>query len=436
MVNGQDGATATPAQVSGPPGLVSFGFSRTAPRKRLAEGREGPPGQRGEEEEEEKDFLRAVEGRELHSVRPPAEAPRELVIPLLPRGRGRGAAPEDAVLCQAVQELIEESQRALQQPSDGAEAADPSLAIPLLARAGAETEAAAAPSVGADYEAVPVEAYGLAMLRGMGWKPGEGIGRTFKQVVKPRENPLRPKGLGLGASLAPSPAPAPPGNKRASEEPEGLAPGRAVLVLAGPHRGLYGKVEGLDPDNARAVVRLAASGQAATLSEYVLRPVSCQEYEKQAKGPGRPPGDPQAGGAGQGAKKKGQKRKQPPTTPHWLRRDLRVRFVDKRHHKGRYYNTKMIIEDVLSPDTCVCRTDEGRLLEGLREDMLETLIPKEEKATVMVVLGPQRGQVGRILARDKERSQALVQLLQEGEGTVLRLDFDAVCQYVGPVAED
>ncbi|XP_044540278.1 G-patch domain and KOW motifs-containing protein-like [Gracilinanus agilis] len=433
MAQGQDGAKATPAPAPGPPDLVSFGFSRTAPRKRLAEGREGLPGQRGgeEEEEEEKDFLRAVEGRELRSVRPPPEPPRELVIPLLPRGRGRGPAPEDAVLCQAVQELIQESQQALQQRSDGAEAADPSLAIPLLARAGTETEAA--PCVGADYEAVPVEAYGLAMLRGMGWKPGEGIGRTFKQVVKPRENPLRPKGLGLGASLAPSPEPNQPRSKGASEEPEGLAPGRAVLVLAGPHRGLYGKVEGLDPDNARAVVRLAASGQAATLSEYVLRPVSCQEYERQAKGPGRPPGDPQT----EGAKKKGLKRKQPPQTPHWLRRDLRVRFVDRRHHKGRYYNTKMIIEDVLSPDTCVCRTDEGRLLEGLREDMLETLIPKEEKAAVMVVLGPQRGQVGRILGRDKERSQALVQLLQgEGEGTVLRLDFDAVCQYVGPVAED
>lgn len=36
-------------------------------------------------------------------------------------------------------------------------------------------------STEADYESVPVEAYGLAMLKGMGWKKGEGIGRTFKQ---------------------------------------------------------------------------------------------------------------------------------------------------------------------------------------------------------------------------------------------------------------
>jgi hypothetical protein len=38
-------------------------------------------------------------------------------------------------------------------------------------------------STEADYDSVPVEVYGLAMLKGMGWKAGEGIGRTFKQCV-------------------------------------------------------------------------------------------------------------------------------------------------------------------------------------------------------------------------------------------------------------
>ena len=33
----------------------------------------------------------------------------------------------------------------------------------------------------ADYESVPVEAYGLAMLKGMCWNKEDGIGRTFKQ---------------------------------------------------------------------------------------------------------------------------------------------------------------------------------------------------------------------------------------------------------------
>ncbi|XP_074163427.1 G-patch domain and KOW motifs-containing protein [Sminthopsis crassicaudata] len=424
MAHGESDAAA-----SAPPGPVSFGFSRTANRKRLAEGREGP-------REEEKDLVRAVEGRELRTVRPPDQAPRELVIPVLRRGHGQREAPnkaglpEEGVLRQAVEELLEESRRALEE-GPGSEASVASMAIPLVAR----VEADAAPeSVGADYEAVPVEAYGLAMLRGMGWKPGEGIGRTFKQVVKPRENPLRPKGLGLGASLAPPSGPPGPSRENA-EEPAGLAPGRAVLVTAGPHKGLRGLVEGLDPDNARALVKLAPSGQVATLSEHVLQPLA----ESQSRDPKLGRGDPKGRGAPE--EKKGQKRKLSPArerqAPHWLRRDLRVRFVDKKHHKGRYYNTKMIIEDVLSPDTCVCRTDEGRLLEGLREDMLETLIPKEEKARVMVVLGPQAGQLGRLLGRDREKSLALVQLLhEEGQGTVLQLDYDAVCHYVGPVTED
>lgn len=39
-------------------------------------------------------------------------------------------------------------------------------------------------STEADYESIPVEAYGLAMIKGMGWNKEEGIGRTFKQWVK------------------------------------------------------------------------------------------------------------------------------------------------------------------------------------------------------------------------------------------------------------
>lgn len=32
----------------------------------------------------------------------------------------------------------------------------------------------------ADYEQVPIEQYGLAMLRGMGWEEGHGVGKTSR----------------------------------------------------------------------------------------------------------------------------------------------------------------------------------------------------------------------------------------------------------------
>ncbi|KAK2082802.1 hypothetical protein P7K49_038038 [Saguinus oedipus] len=422
---------------------ISFGFTRTSARKRLADlgDGEGPS-------PEEKDFLKSVEGRELQSVKP-QEAPKELIIPLSqsgyrrqPPARSPGPSTDsealvDGVLSQAVKELIEESKKSLEERENVH--VDPTLAIPMIQKgctpsgegADSEPQAETVPEE-ANYAVVPVEAYGLAMLRGMGWKPGKGIGRTFNQVVKPCVNSLRPKGLGLGANLTEAQALTPTGPSRMprpdeqgkdkEDQPQGLVPGGAVMVLSGPHRGLYGKVEGLDPDNVRAMVRLAVGSRMVTISEYCLRPVSQQEFDKNALDLSEQ--------NGLAAKIE----KAAPRSQHWLHRDLRVRFVDKMYKGGQYYNTKMIIEDVLSPDTCVCQTDEGRVLEGLREDMLETLVPKAEGDRVMVVLGPQAGRVGHLLSRDRARSRALVQLPRENQ--VVELHYDAVCQYTGPSDTD
>lgn len=95
----------------------------------------------------------------------------------------------------------------------------------------------------------------------------------------------------------------------------------------------------------------------------------------------------------------------------------------------------MRIEDVLTPNICVCRTEEGRFLDGefsrftaefhstysnpysfnwcslyssifpsmmplclhdnvdVKQTMLETIVPKTDSEDVMVVLGEHRGQV-------------------------------------------
>ncbi|KAL2768750.1 G-patch domain and KOW motifs-containing protein [Daubentonia madagascariensis] len=456
---------------------ISFGFTRTSARRRLAD-----PGDGAGPAPEEKDFLKTVEGRELQSVKP-SEAPKELIIPLIQNGHRRQPPAQppgpsmdtgalvDGVLSQAVKEIIEESKKSLEERENAG--IDPTLAIPMIQKGGtpnregadSEPRAETMPEE-ADYEAVPVEAYGMAMLRGMGWKPGEGIGRTFNQVVKPRVNSLRPKGLGLGANLTEAQVLAPTGSsdmprpdkeqeKDKEDQPQALVPGGAVVILSGPHRGLYGKVEGLDPDNVRAMVRLAVGSRVVTVSEYCLRSVSQQEFDKNSLDLRQQNGTASSWKALQNhdlpvqqenseRKRKylpdrqdgpvAKSEKAAPRSQHWLHRDLRVRFVNKLHKGGRYYNTKMTIEDVLSPDTCVCRTDEGRVLEGLREDMLETLVPKAEGDCVMVVLGPHTGRVGHLLDRDRARSRALVQL--QGENQVVELHYDAVCQYVGPSDTD
>ncbi|KAI9765834.1 MAG: hypothetical protein M1840_007116 [Geoglossum simile] len=54
-----------------------------------------------------------------------------------------------------------------------------------------------------DYAAVPVEEFGAALLRGMGWKEGDVVGKRKDQVSKPRAVERRPALLGIGAKEVP-----------------------------------------------------------------------------------------------------------------------------------------------------------------------------------------------------------------------------------------
>ena len=54
-----------------------------------------------------------------------------------------------------------------------------------------------------DYAAVPVEEFGSALLRGMGWKKGDVIGKRKDQIAKPRDVIRRPALLGIGAKEVP-----------------------------------------------------------------------------------------------------------------------------------------------------------------------------------------------------------------------------------------
>lgn len=91
------------------------------------------------------------------------EGPTVDVIPMANRSSTRGAPTEDDAFKQDVDELPEE----------------------------ATLEA---------YERIPVSQFGAAMLRGMGWKPGEPASRDKKRgIVEPWLPPSRPALLGIGA---------------------------------------------------------------------------------------------------------------------------------------------------------------------------------------------------------------------------------------------
>ena len=57
-------------------------------------------------------------------------------------------------------------------------------------------------------------------------------------------------------------------------------------------------------------------------------------------------------------------KKSAPPAPRdtWLRPNLRVRLIDE---DSKYYNTKVRVEDVVSPYSCVVRTESGRVLDDV-----------------------------------------------------------------------
>ncbi|XP_019963524.2 G-patch domain and KOW motifs-containing protein [Paralichthys olivaceus] len=479
---------------------VSFGFTKTLSKFKV-------PAADALTNKEDKDYLTGIDRNELQSSKP-TEKTKELIIPLIQKNRWHrpdraghseesgGKTQEttreiDSADSLAVKELIEDSRRQLEQWENGPQTqTDPNLRIPLLMQNkvpegfedGEHVQVDLRPesSTEADYESIPVEAYGIAMLKGMGWKKGEGIGRTFKQDVKPIEHQLRPKGLGLGADrseikdLEPTKhkRPPKPGEEREKEEELVMGPGGCVLVESGAHKELYGKIEGVDPDNARAVVKLAIGGKTVTISQHAIKLVGRKEYDKYSKDLSRlsrahkekekerekererqeekerrsNDDEVKHKSSEKDRGKDDRKRKhressrdrekppvkearRPPAPRSWLQRDLKVRFIDKAFKGGRYYNSKMCVEDVLTPTTCVVRTEEGRLLDDVRQDMLETIVPKSENDSIMVVLGEHRGQVGHILQRDKNKCRAIVQL--DRNEKVFTLDYDSMCHYVG-----
>ncbi|OQR70223.1 G patch domain and KOW motifs-containing protein-like [Tropilaelaps mercedesae] len=320
------------------------------------------------------------------------------------------------------------------------------------------------------YEEMPIEEFGTALLRGMGWKPGRAIGaRASAGEVKPIEVKIRPKGLGLGAEqlLRSLQEQQENENKKKDNEKEKLIVKRGafVRIIGGTHRGKYGQVDAMDEDAARVHISLALTKDKVACNEALLVAVSKQEYNdfgkclnrdryddykrKHEGDQGSRPSEKidlaagfdkvdksKADRAADNGKpsKKAKLEEKRPFIGYWLKSQLRVRIIDDHWKGGRYANEKVVIEDVLSKDVCLCRTDNGRLLEDVKMDMVETVLPRssaQAEVPVKVVAGKYDGEIGYIVERDKKASVAYVEF--NHDKSVHKLGFDYICEYVGQV---
>uniref|UniRef100_A0A0N4YWW7 G-patch domain-containing protein n=1 Tax=Nippostrongylus brasiliensis TaxID=27835 RepID=A0A0N4YWW7_NIPBR len=302
----------------------------------------------------------------------------------------------------------------------------------------------------ADYKAVAIEDFGLAILRGCGWKDGEGIGRR-PQVVPLRILPRRPNGLGLGAT--PKQPDQKNGAKKQDEEvEEEIKKDSRIRVMTGRYKGLYGKVESRDDDNNCLFVKLAVGGEHVKVSLFAVQQVSKKEYARDSKCINKSDYDREKEkiekrnneavrdnrkddnrrDRGERSKDKyrekdGSKGRTTEKEELWVRADLLVRFIDEDYKKGRYFKEKMRVVDVASRRDISLEDSQGKIHYGISQSALETVLPRLEKSRVIIVRGKYKGHSATMEEKDKRRCRVVARLHRSNE--IISVDFDDVCQH-------
>ncbi|CAL8095640.1 unnamed protein product [Calicophoron daubneyi] len=335
---------------------VSFSFSRTKKSLRPAVNiAEKPVSPRNHNPPRE--FITSIEDNEIKSDRP---ADAQLTIPLIRSRSGivnrikqiqnLGPAP-DTLTLQALRELREEAQG---KTHIAVNDQNGPTTVVLQTK-----EAHSAEPDDADYEAIPVEKFGLAALTGMGFDPLE-LSKDKKETI----GPVRPKGLGLGADPR---AIQPPVVKEQDKSKEELSwcTGARCQAIFGKRKGLYGTVEGLDGDTGRIIVRFTVSKEVVPTPQPTLRLVSAKEYATYATCLNQ--SEVEAYKADEASRKPvaihsphGHSVKRPdetfpiddppikhriPSKHHsltsWVRPKLLVKLMDKKYQGGKYYKQKL-----------------------------------------------------------------------------------------------
>lgn len=338
------------------------------------------------------------------------------------------------------------------------------------------------------YAAMPVESFGMALLRGMGWEEGRAIGRGAKEEVKAKELVRRPQRLGLGAAPAPEQqqrkyikpgetrekkdlvyvdaegvmkSSKPVDEKLVERRKEGVHPGKVMRVVDGRHSGLLCEVVALEPKEEgrsdRARVRLLPSYETVTIRCKELGEKEERTREERERDRGGSRGGDRSGRSSRGeeerhrhkrdhddrheggSSKRARQREEPPPPPAnerlWLVPNIRVKVVDKRVRGGRLYLKKGTIVDVKAPTVCdVFIDDLKESVLDLQQSQLETVVPATEGTPVLVLAGALRGKQGRLLKRNTETGLAAVQLTSDF--SLHKLPLDDVSEWVGPAEWD
>ena len=345
-----------------------------------------------------------------------------------------------------------------------------------------------------DYDAVPVEDFGAAMLRGMGWTEGKPIGKNQNGLAQPITYVARHDRLGLGAAPKPALDEPPPRRIPKQGEPvkktdrknlvaptdasgrvrhvvtideqlveretEEVKGGARVVVTHGRHKGLTGKVVSFIKD--LVVIKLDLNGEEVKVErdDVENRVVYERKQADKARNKERDrerererdrerdrdrDREMEKGRERDRDREKGKDRekdrekddrpskKSKPEERPWLAPSITVRIISQSFMGGKHYTKKASVVDVVFPK------DGGEAECSIHLDgKLIDRVPQSSLETVVpkvggrvfVLRGKHRNQSGEIVKRDTAAATASVRL-SGGDDSIVTVSYDDMSEYVG-----
>lgn len=113
----------------------------------------------------------------------------------------------------------------------------------------------------------------------------------------------------------------------------------------------------------------------------------------------------------------------------WLRSHIRVRIISKELKSGRLYLKKGEVVDVVGPTMCDISMDEsGELIQGVDQDLLETALPRRG-GPVLVLYGRHKGVYGNLVDRDLDRETGVVR--DADTHKLVNVKLEQIAEYIG-----
>ncbi|KAL8528818.1 hypothetical protein ACS0TY_006319 [Phlomoides rotata] len=314
-----------------------------------------------------------------------------------------------------------------------------------------------------EYDDVPVEGFGAALLSGYGWKEGRGIGRNAKEDVKVSEVTRKAGrgGLGFTGELPGShlntngsagedlrkkrgtsssgnagddfgKAKARPEKMEDRKDKKGFGVGKEVRIVNGREMGMKGKIVEVRDGGDLLVLRISKSNEKVKIRTRDVAEVGSSEEEKcirklkELKVKSKNVDDKDRNLSRMRGREEEKARSE---TVNWLRNHIRVRIISQELKGGRLFLKKGVVVDVVGPGVCDISIDQSsELVQGVNQELLETALPKRGGA-VLVLYGRHKGVYGSLLERDSEKEMGVVRDADTHE--LLNVKLEEIAEYTG-----